>query len=232
MKKRIQTGLLVAGMVLSGGAVLAQQQPVDLGKIEFESSCASCHGIDGKGNGPLANLLQRRPPDLTLLTKNNQGVFPINRLYEVIDGRGVPSHGTRDMPVWGRTYQVEQAQLLREARGLYDSPAAVRARILLLLEYISRIQTRLAALGAQAQADKLFGVSWALKGNGPCDGGCLGHFDPVGSVLALGQQHGQPERAQETTKPWRMKTSIAVASLGFSVVGLSVQSVGSQGRPP
>jgi mono/diheme cytochrome c family protein len=142
MKKRIQTGLLVASMVLSGGAVLAQQQPVDLGKIEFESNCASCHGIDGKGNGPLATLLQRRPPDLTVLTKNNQGVFPINRLYEVIDGRGVPSHGTRDMPVWGRTYQVEQAQLLREARGLYDSPAAVRARILLLLEYISRIQTR------------------------------------------------------------------------------------------
>jgi hypothetical protein len=46
------------------------------------------------------------------------------------------------MPVWGWEYRVEQSQALREARGRYDEPAMVRARILTLLEYISRIQVR------------------------------------------------------------------------------------------
>ncbi|MBA4263974.1 MAG: hypothetical protein C0453_02735 [Comamonadaceae bacterium] len=122
------------------GSTLAQPVVPDLGKQEFTDNCASCHGVDGKGNGPLGELLRKSPPDLTLLAKNNQGVLPINRLYAVIEGTGVPSHGSRDMPVWGREYQIETAQQLREARGQYDSAAVVRARVLVLLEYISRIQ--------------------------------------------------------------------------------------------
>lgn len=135
-------GVLIAAMALGAGGVFAQQQVPDPGKSEFAENCASCHGVDGKGNGILGNLLQRSPPDLTQLAKKNQGVLPINRLYEVIDGAGVPSHGSREMPVWGWEYRVEQAQALREARGRYDEPAMVRARILTLLEYISRIQAR------------------------------------------------------------------------------------------
>lgn len=138
----IQAGLLAVGLVIGSGAAFAQQQATDIGKQEFTENCASCHGVDGKGNGPLGNLLQRSPPDLTQLAKNNKGVLPINRLYEVIDGVGVPSHGTRDMPVWGWEYRVENAQNLREARGRYDEAAMVRGRILTLLEYISRIQAR------------------------------------------------------------------------------------------
>jgi mono/diheme cytochrome c family protein len=133
---------LAVGLVIGSGAAFAQQQATDIGKQEFTENCASCHGVDGKGNGPLGNLLQRSPPDLTQLAKNNKGVLPINRLYEVIDGVGVPSHGTHDMPVWGWEYRVENAQNLREARGRYDEAAMVRGRILTLLEYISRIQAR------------------------------------------------------------------------------------------
>lgn len=128
-------------LVLCGGAVTAQTVN-DPGKIEFANNCAACHGIDGKGNGPLGNLLQRSPPDLTLLAKNNNGVLPMNRLYEVMAGEGVPSHGSRDMPIWGKEYLVEESQRLREARGAYDAPAVVRARILTLLEYVARIQAR------------------------------------------------------------------------------------------
>jgi mono/diheme cytochrome c family protein len=138
----IRVGLLAVGLVIGSGAAFAQQQATDIGKQEFTENCASCHGVDGKGNGPLGTLLQRSPPDLTQLAKNNKGVLPINRLYEVIDGVGVPSHGTRDMPVWGWEYRVENAQNLREARGRYDEAAMVRGRILTLLEYISRIQAR------------------------------------------------------------------------------------------
>lgn len=142
MKLRVTHMLLLgAGLAIGGTAALAQQAN-DIGKMEFTENCASCHGVDGKGNGPLGNLLQKSPPDLTLLAKNNKGVLPINRLYEVIDGSGVPSHGSREMPVWGMEYRVEEGKALREARGHYDVPAVVRARILTLLEYISRIQAK------------------------------------------------------------------------------------------
>lgn len=138
---RVSVGIASTVFALCSGAVMAQTVS-DPGKTEFVNNCAACHGVDGKGNGPLGNLLQRSPPDLTLLAKNNQGVLPMNRLYAVMAGDGVPSHGTRDMPIWGQEYLVEESQKLREARGAFDAPAVVRARILTLLEYVARIQAR------------------------------------------------------------------------------------------
>ena len=99
-------------------------------------------GMDGRGNGPLGNLLRVGPPDLTQLAKKNQGIVPMNRLYEVIEGGTVAAHGPRDMPVWGREYRIEDAENLKEARGNYDAVPLVRARILVLLEYINRLQAR------------------------------------------------------------------------------------------
>lgn len=147
MKQRInKMSLAAAALSALCSAALAQaptqQQrvPRDFGKVEFESSCATCHGTSGKGNGPLVPLLRRSPPDLTLLAKNNQGVFPMNRLYEVINGEGVPAHGARDMPVWGRAYRMMDAEYYYDAP--YDSNALVRARILSLLEYVNRMQVK------------------------------------------------------------------------------------------
>lgn len=130
---------MVLGLALCSSAVLAQQK-VDFGKREFEANCASCHGMDGKGKGPIVELLRRSPPDLTQLAKNNQGVLPMNRLYEVIEGANVPAHGGRDMPVWGRDYRIKDAERMMEAP--YDAEAMVRARILALLEYLNRLQAR------------------------------------------------------------------------------------------
>ena len=138
----LQRKLLALAIACCGGAAMAQSAALDPGKQEFSENCASCHGVDGKGNGPMGELLRKSPPDLTLLAKQNKGVLPINRLYAVVDGAGIPSHGSRDMPVWGREYQIEGAQQMREARGRYDPAELVRARILVLLEYISRIQVR------------------------------------------------------------------------------------------
>lgn len=143
---RITTGLAAASLALLFSAALAQTPPQaqrvprDFGKSEFEASCASCHGVSGKGNGPLVPLLRSSPPDLTLLAKKNQGVFPMNRLYEVIDAENVPAHGSREMPVWGRAYRIEDAEYYQDTE--YDAKALVRARILSLLEYINRIQVR------------------------------------------------------------------------------------------
>jgi mono/diheme cytochrome c family protein len=131
---------VLCSAALAQAPTQAQRVPRDFGKSEFEASCASCHGTSGKGNGPLVSLLRRSPPDLTLLAKNNQGVFPMNRLYEVIDGENVPAHGSRDMPVWGRAYRMMDAQYYYDTE--YDAKALVRARILALLEYINKLQVR------------------------------------------------------------------------------------------
>ena len=135
--------LCAAAFVAIAFATSAFAQPkVDLGKQEFEANCAICHGVSAKGSGSYGELLRRSPPALTLLAKQNQGVFPMARLYEVVEGSNVPSHGTRDMPIWGREFHDQDALYYLEARGNYDSEALVRARILLLLEYINRLQVR------------------------------------------------------------------------------------------
>src|SRR3974377_1131790 len=77
---------------------------IDAGKQEFETSCAVCHGLSGKGDGPYEPVLQAPYlPDLTTIRKRSGGVSPKNRVYETIDGRAsVATHGTpREMPVWG-----------------------------------------------------------------------------------------------------------------------------------
>jgi mono/diheme cytochrome c family protein len=129
---------MAVAMVLSTAAWA--QGKTDLGKREFDANCASCHGVSGKGSGPIADLLKRSPPDLTTMQQRNGGVFPMNRAYEIIEGVGVPEHGTRDMPIWGREYSVKAAEYYMDAP--YNQEAFVRARILVLLEYLSRLQVK------------------------------------------------------------------------------------------
>ncbi|MGB4360583.1 MAG: c-type cytochrome [Rhodoferax sp.] len=136
-----KAALIAVSLALGSGAILAQQK-TDQGKLEYDTNCAVCHGPAGKGDGSLSGLLRVSATDLTQLAKKNQGILPVVRMYDVIDGQGVPSHGSRDMPIWGRTYQVEDAQRLHEARGNYDAEALVRGRILMLIEYINRLQAR------------------------------------------------------------------------------------------
>lgn len=140
--KNVTMKASLLALALCGGAVFAQQAKTDLGKLEYDTNCAICHGPAGKGDGSLQPLLRVSATDLTQLARKNQGILPVTRMYDVIDGAGVPSHGSRDMPIWGRTYQAEHAQNLLEARGNYDAQALVRARILVLIEYINRLQAR------------------------------------------------------------------------------------------
>lgn len=137
---RIASKMLSVALIGFAAASVSAQTRPDFGKREFEANCASCHGVGGKGNGPITDLLRKSPPDLTLLAKNNGGVFPIARLYDVIEGGSVAAHGTRDMPVWGLDYRIKAAEHFQEAP--YDPEAYVRARILALVEYLSRLQAK------------------------------------------------------------------------------------------
>ena len=130
----------VAAFCMSASAV-AQAPKYDWGKREYMSNCASCHGDKGKGNGPYTELLKKAPPDLTTLAKRNGGVFPINHVYQVIDGREVVSwHGPRDMPVWGADYIASAGE--QTAEFYYSPEVTARTRILLLVDYLYRIQEK------------------------------------------------------------------------------------------
>ena len=113
---------------------------VDVGQREYNNSCAVCHGTTGKGDGPLAGIIEAHLPDLTTLAARNGGVFPMARVFNTIEGKNgnVKAHGTRTMPIWGSRYRIEAAEHYMDVD--YDDEAVVRARILSLAEYIYRLQ--------------------------------------------------------------------------------------------
>lgn len=72
------------------------------GKQMYASYCAPCHGVYGKGNGPVASALRQQPADLSVLSNNNGGKFPEQHVIAVLEfGARNSAHGTIDMPVWG-----------------------------------------------------------------------------------------------------------------------------------
>lgn len=73
------------------------------GQLLYQAYCATCHGMDARGNGPVAQELKKRPSDLTLIRRRNGGTFPILRVQTIISGENSPTaaHGDREMPIWG-----------------------------------------------------------------------------------------------------------------------------------
>ena len=96
--------------------------------------CASCHGRQAMGDGPVSRSLNVAVPDLTRIA-NRYGGFPTERIRDIIDGRGIDtqSHGTREMPVWGYEFWVEEGA---------DASAqkAARDAINKLVEHLRSIQ--------------------------------------------------------------------------------------------
>jgi mono/diheme cytochrome c family protein len=84
----------------------------------YRAHCAPCHGSEGKGDGPVAPALKRRPSNLTVLAKKNGGTFPAEYARKFITGDIViAAHGTREMPVWGPIFhQIEEDQDFGDVR--------------------------------------------------------------------------------------------------------------------
>jgi len=139
--------VVLVNMIIAFG-VGASAQNIDIGKAEYLSACASCHGIEAKGNGPVSKELKTRPADLTVLAKRNNGVFPVNAIYQIIDGReSIAGHGTREMPIWGwRFVPAEHFNLKQTDDYIYLPPASpepvVHSRILAVIDYLNRIQAK------------------------------------------------------------------------------------------
>jgi len=137
----IGMAVIVSGLALS---VWAQQAPAikkmpiksvspASGVQMFNNYCATCHGTDGRGDGPAAAALKTAPADLTQLAKQNNGKFPAMKVAAAIRGEGAPTaHGTKEMPVWG--------PLFRSISSGHESE--VEQRVSNLTKYIEGLQAK------------------------------------------------------------------------------------------
>jgi mono/diheme cytochrome c family protein len=139
----LQATLLVTALALASFAVAGAQQrtgpatstlviPSMYGQDLFNFYCASCHGRDGRGGGPVAPALTVRPPDLTTLASRHGGQFPNEYVESFVNGNRVPAvtaHGTKEMPVWGPIFLA-----------LDPNTTANRVRVENIVRYIGSIQ--------------------------------------------------------------------------------------------
>jgi mono/diheme cytochrome c family protein len=103
------------------------------GKAMYQDYCASCHGTDGRGEGPAAPALKTAPSNLTTLALKNGGTFPEARVAAVIQGDTMSSsHGGKDMPVWGPVFRTLGQHQTSEAQ----------LRIHNLVKYLESIQQK------------------------------------------------------------------------------------------
>ena len=131
--------LTVSILVCSIAACASTPTPASLGSMTgvemYQQLCASCHGVEGRGDGPVAPLIKVGVPDLTRIAARDGGEFPTEDVRRIIDGRtDRRAHGPRDMPVWGwQLYDMSS-----------DDEAAERSRtnsmIDRLVEYLRSIQ--------------------------------------------------------------------------------------------
>jgi mono/diheme cytochrome c family protein len=113
---------------------VAEEALVSGGRASFQAYCASCHGHDGEGDGPVAAKMTAPPTNLTTLAQRHGGEFPRDYVEQTIDGRaGLEAHGTTAMPVWGRVWRANPS----------DPQSEVEAERILneLIHYIESIQT-------------------------------------------------------------------------------------------
>jgi mono/diheme cytochrome c family protein len=143
--------VLVLGGALVGfeGRALAQVEMGPSGvvtspKLDFRRYCAQCHGMDGTGDGPVAGALKKKPANLTLLSKNNGGVFPEKEVRDFIDGtKTSAAHGSRAMPIWGDAFRMRTASTGAGASmGGGLTQAQVDSKINGLVNYVKSIQVQ------------------------------------------------------------------------------------------
>jgi nucleotide-binding universal stress UspA family protein/mono/diheme cytochrome c family protein len=134
----VVASILVASVMLAPGlvttAIAQDYKQTTTGGEVFRTYCASCHGTDARGEGPLASSMKRKPANLTEIAKRNGGEFPSELVFKTIDGRQpIRGHGGPDMPVWGDVFT--------RARDAGDADR-VKAVIQSLVEYLGSIQLR------------------------------------------------------------------------------------------
>lgn len=117
----------------TNGTTAVNKTAATSGKQMYINYCASCHGVEGRGNGPAAATLKMPPTDLTALSRNNHGEFPETHIVTVLQyGVEFPSHGSAEMPVWGPIFgKMEKV-----------NPQIKQLRISNLIRYLKTLQVK------------------------------------------------------------------------------------------
>lgn len=133
MKKQLSLqGLMLALVFMSVSITYAAD--ANQGKEMYLQYCSSCHGQDGRGSGAVSAFLKVKVPDLTVLKKNNKGIYPVDRVILAIDGRRkLRTHGDPKMPVWGESFS-------REVKEPKSGEVTVGLREKAIAEYIATLQ--------------------------------------------------------------------------------------------
>lgn len=131
--RKVEVLVVILGMALLCVAVAGRGAESQQGRDFYLKFCASCHGIEGSGNGPVSKHLKIKPTDLTLLSKKNKGVFPLDQVMTSVDGtRVVRTHGEAKMPVWGEVFEkYDRAE---------KNPKQAQIKVKAIAEYISTLQ--------------------------------------------------------------------------------------------
>jgi mono/diheme cytochrome c family protein len=133
MRKQLNVCGWILGLVFMGQSK-AYAADANQGKEMYMQYCSSCHGPDGKGSGPVSAFLKVKVPDLTLLKKNNKGVYPVDQVILAIDGRRkLRPHGDPKMPVWGVIFR-------EEVKDPKSAEVTVGSREKAIAEYVATLQ--------------------------------------------------------------------------------------------
>lgn len=128
--------LFLAGAVVLAFAGAAAAQDAQIGRDLYLKHCATCHGMEADGRGPMAPALVVQPKDLTALAAENEGVFPLLRVVRRIDGREpLVSHGSA-MPVYGEFFEGDDTAM----KTVSGQPILVSRAIADLVTYLQGIQ--------------------------------------------------------------------------------------------
>ena len=139
--------LLICFLTLFVGTVAAEvvikQRPLtwdDVAGMDgaqmYGTLCASCHGIDGKGDGPAVPALEKAVPDLTHLASQDHGYLNHARIEMIIAGKNRElAHGEIGMPQW-----EDQFKHVRFGWNDHQRSAFARRKINALADHVETLQ--------------------------------------------------------------------------------------------
>lgn len=113
-----------------------QELEIPDGRAAYMRDCATCHGTDAKGTGPLMQSVGIVAPDLTMISARNGGVFPRQEVMAIIDGLNRDPHFSQAMPEFGAE-DLGEAVIVEGPDGL-GTPTPVR--LIALADYLENIQ--------------------------------------------------------------------------------------------
>jgi mono/diheme cytochrome c family protein len=140
------------GLMSARSVAGAESMGVTHGQKLYTKYCASCHGANGKGDGPKAASTTPKASDLTQIAKQNGGKFPFYEVMLLIEGRsptsqsadtslpGLPkAHGDPKMPVWGEVFNRDD---MGAQGSSLDLQLQTTGKIMMITEYLQSIQAK------------------------------------------------------------------------------------------